>query len=302
MLVCHLVYTYKRESLSYLSIVFALKLNTDTQLNGWSPPKQSDQTRNGSLTHQQRQIDQNTTSTALASKQDRQHGIVPLPSFTIGGWIPVSSTDLHDYEELTSQRNSVNEQQLDVRLPIIRTMSTSAGNELMPKFDGHRARNNSMPIFTRIERRPAVDHDYDEPIRFCNLKKPPVYQNECMARINARKKAMLRKGQRPPAKPIRPIIIVTRPQKEKKKTKDYEVPVVRADSATESTGSVLQPSQSPGCLRLNKAKSLRVVKQERQLETKMCRSGSVGMESKIRDQLQARKHLSKINTDQDDMV
>ena len=243
------------------------------------------------------------------------HGIVPLPVLLIYEWNPVSPTD-HDYEELTSQRNSINEQHLNTRPPITRTMS---GNEqLIPKF-GHRARNNSMPLFPRKERRPIIDHEYDEPI--CNLKKTPTfqgYQNGCMAKKNAQNKAaLLLKSQSSPAKRSRPITFVVGPQNQRgtvsknSKTKDYEVPVSSADQAVEraranSSAAILQPSPSLSSLRLNKAKTTCAAKQGHQNKVMMYRSGSVGMESSIRAQLKARKcspnGTGSSSSDQDDAV
>ena len=243
-------------------------------------------------------------------------GIVPLPVLLINERNPVSPTD-HDYEELASQRNSINEQHFNSRPPIFRTMS---GNEqlLPPKF-GHRARNNSMPLFPRKERRPIVDHDYDEPI--CNLKKTPVYQNGCMAKKNAQNKAaLLLKVQSSPTKrTTRPIAVVLGPQNQqrgvaqKSKMKDYEVPVPSADQGAErgtSSSSVATLHASPSLgslttLKLNKAKSMRVTvaaKQGYHGDSKRFRSGSVGMEWKIRDQLHARKSTGSNFSDQDDVV
>lgn len=232
--------------------------------------------------------------------------MVPLPVLLIDERNPVSPTD-HDYEELASQRNSINEQHLNSRPPIFRTMS---GNEqLMPKF-GYRARNNSMPLFPRKECRPVIDHDYDEPI--CNLKKTPVYQNGCMAKKNAQNKAaLLLKVQSSQVKQNRPIAVVVGPQSQQRgvaqtsKTKDYEVPIPSADLAVERASSsvaTLHASPSLGSLRLNKAKSMRVAKQGYHDETKRFRSGSVGMEWRIRDQLRARKSTGSSFSDQDDVV
>ncbi len=243
-------------------------------------------------------------------------GVVPLPVFLIDERNPVSPTD-HDYEELASQRNSINEQHLNSRPPIIRTMS---GNEqlMSPRF-GHRARNNSMPLFPRKDRRPIIDHDYDEPI--CSPKKTPVYQNGCMAKKNAQNKAaMLLKAQSSPvAKRTRPIAVGLGPQNQQRgvtqkltsKTKDYEVPIPSADQAVEHSSSVATLHASPSLgslttLRLNKAKSMRVTvsaaKQGYHNDTKRFRSGSVGMEWRIRDQLRARKSTGSSFSDQDDMV
>lgn len=288
---------------------------TDNQLKGCTPPKQ---TRSSPPTQLQGQANGKPTTSNTAffvSKTNGHRGIVPLPILLVDERNPVSPTD-HDYEELASQRNSINEQHLNRRPPIVRTMS---GNEqLMPPRMGHRARNNSMPLFPRRERRLIVDHDYDEPI--CNLKKTPVYQNGCMAKINAQKKAALllkAQSQSSPAKQNRPIAVIVGPQTQqrgggavpqKAKTKDYEVPVPSADQAVDRARSsstsvaTLHASPSLGSLRLNKAKSMRVTKQGYHDDTKRFRSGSVGMESRIRDQLRARKSTGSSFSDQDDVV
>ena len=293
--------------------MFVLKHNTGNQLKGCTPPNQSDHTGNSPPTHSKGQGNGNASSSNTAliiPKMNGHRGIVPLPVLLIDERNPVSPTD-HDYEELTSQRNSINEHQ-NTRSPIIRTMS---GNEqLIPKF-GHRARNNSMPLFPRKERRPVIDHDYDEPI--CNLKKTPIYQNGCMAKKNAQNKAaLLHKSQSSPAKRSRPITFVVGPQSRRgaaknSKTKDYEVPVSSADQAVEraranSSAAILQPSPSLSSLRLNKVKSTLAAKQGHHDKVMMYRSGSVGMESSIRAQLKARKcslnSTGSSSSDQNDVV
>ena len=279
---------------------------TDNQLKGYTPPKQRRNSppiqpqglTNGTANHS------SSNAAVIVPKVNSHRGMVPLPVLLIDGRNPVSPTD-HDYEELASQRNSINEQHLNSKPPIFRTMS---GNEqLMPPRFGHRARNNSMPLFPRRERRPIVDHDYDEPI--CNLKKTPVYQNGCMAKKNAQNKAaLLLKAQSSPAKRNRPIAVVLGPQGQRRgvaKTKDYEVPIPSAvEGARNSSSSVstLHASPSLGSLRLNKAKSMRVAKQGYHDEAKRRRSGSVGMESRIRAQLQARKSTGSNFSEEDHVV
>ena len=264
--------------------MFVLTHNTGNQLNGSTSSKQSNHTtRNSPTTHPQGQANESVSSTP---KMNGHRGIVPLPILLIDGQNPISPTD-HDYEELASQRNSINEQHMS----IVRTMS---GNGLTPKFTGHRPRNYSMPIIVKKERRPVVEHDYDEPI--CIRK--PVYQNGFLVVKHAQSRPKLIRGQSSPAKQSRPVTVLG-PKRgggvQNSKTKDYEVPVSSAaDSVVEEASSTianLKPSPPPDSLRRNKAKSMRVAKQGHSDEAMMYRSGSVGMESRIRDQIQARKCL-----------